>query len=1169
MKQKSIFFNNEQLNRLFPFYILIDNNLKVESFGKDIGEHCSIKKQKLFTRLFALKNPELKNIAFEDLKTLTGQTITLESTCEKRATLFGQFEYMSDQDCLIFVGTPKLNSIGDLNSKKFKTIVENASEIIYEINSQGYFTYANPVFYSLFGYSFEELIKKQYWDLVKESHKEEVKYFYYNQLNQKIDESYLEFPAIAKNGDIIWIGQNVNIRFKPDGTLDDIITVGRNVTERIEIEESILRKQKMLKGITMATEELFTNPSLTTAINNSLSILGEAVNVTRTYIFAKSVSNDDNLIATQLYEWVAEGGVDQILSDNSHNISLSIFGDFLSQLYNKEPFEAIVSQLDDTFKLKEVLISQHVKSILIIPVFQRDKFWGFIGYDDCATEKKWLQDELLLLKSFGNSLTSALEITDTTQQLKYTALFYLENPDPIVRINLRGEVILINKPGKVLQHAKILGSNKDIQAIYKDLSEKLNAENRIEIFEIKAEKQYYSATARLSESNAYINIYFSDITKQKEGEKAIIKSNRQLKRQEEKYRNIISNMNLGLLEVDNNDVIQFCNQGFTEISGFDLSEIIEKKASEIIFVNNNVQGKNLIQAFSEPDSFEILTKNKIGEARWWLISHAPNFNDKGEKIGSIRICLDISQKKILEVELKKSLIESQKASKSKELFLANMSHEIRTPLNGIIGMIRELNKVKNPSTTQSSYLNSAMKASRHLLSVVDNILEITKIESGELSLTPHHFSIQELLNDISSILKPQAKQNGVEFVININKNVSEAFIADESRIRQILINLAGNGIKFTENGKVTIDCISLEESFGKQELNFIVRDTGIGMDEKYLTNIFKKFQQEDSSTSRKHGGSGLGLFITKQLVDLMQGTLKINSIKGKGTVVQVCLPLSIGILSEVPQKQIFETKNVLYNAKVLLVEDHEINRMVAINTLKLLNVELTEAENGLEAVKLLKKETYDLIFMDVQMPIMSGIEATKIIRGDLKIQTPIVALSANAFKSEIDACLAIGMNDYVTKPFEEEHLLSMVSKYCKTSKKLNAQTLINTPQNISIRALYDLKKLNEMSRGDHDFVIKMVNIFIDTTPTYLKQINSFYKEMDIISINKIAHKMKPSIEIMGITILRQDIRALEQYTLGNNVDNTLKILIDKVINVLSEVVSQLKENELSGTKSLR
>ncbi|MBL4888087.1 MAG: hypothetical protein JKZ03_06505, partial [Flavobacteriaceae bacterium] len=128
MKQKSIFFNNEQLNRLFPFYILIDNNLKVESFGKDIGEHCSIKKQKLFTRLFALKNPELKNIAFEDLKTLTGQTITLESTCEKRATLFGQFEYMSDQDCLIFVGTPKLNSIGDLNSKKFKTIVENASE---------------------------------------------------------------------------------------------------------------------------------------------------------------------------------------------------------------------------------------------------------------------------------------------------------------------------------------------------------------------------------------------------------------------------------------------------------------------------------------------------------------------------------------------------------------------------------------------------------------------------------------------------------------------------------------------------------------------------------------------------------------------------------------------------------------------------------------------------------------------------------------------------------------------------------------------------------------------------------------------------------------------------------------------------------------------------------
>ena len=1380
MDSNKIIFNFQQFNRLFPFYVLIDNDLKISAFGESMKKICNIHHQDLFSSHFNLSSPNSDITEFNGLKKLVKQMITLEYKNDTILKFSGQFEYFSNLDQLLFVGSPKFESISEVNknglmlcdfanhdskidllqtldaqyvstgeiqdllltvhrqkeslqginiftsnmlnqvtldeiawtiiddamsrfnltdcviylideekqeliqraayglkkkknheiynpivikigdgivgkvaqtgkatiigdtskhpeyivddkrrfseltvpiiaynkvigiidsehssknfftqrhltdfttianltavkiknalirekqflteksleenNKRFEMIVENASEAIYEMNQDGYFTYANPVFFNRMGYALEDLVKLHFWELVEEGHRLCVNEFYKKQLLDKKKESYMEFIAITFDEAPVWISQNVNMRFNSDGSLKDIIVVARDISKRKKIEESLLKKQKMLQGIAEATEELIDNSNFPEAITNSLKILGNAADVDRTYIFENNLNSEGKLITSQKYEWVSEGTSSQISNLDSQNVQLSIFDKYLPQLFNREHFEAIVSELDDNFNLKMILTAQEIKSILIVPVFLQDTFWGFIGYDDCNIEKKWSEDELLLLKSFGNSLSSALKIVSTAKDLKDMALFPLENPDPVVRINLKGEVISINKPGEVLKKMKALGKRKNIEErIYKGLCNRLNTENRIETFEITAKDQVYSATARLSETNEYINIYFSNITKQKEVERALIQSNIQLKQQEEKYRNIISNMNLGLLEIDNDGVVQFCNQGFTEISGFSLDEIKGKEAVKIIFSENDLDhNNNHMLQLNTSDSFEVLTRNKRGMARWWLISHAPNYNDWGSVIGSIGIYLDISQQKQLEVDLERALLKSRKASESKELFLANMSHEIRTPLNGIIGMIRELNKEPQMSNLQKGYLKSAEKASRHLQSIVNNILELTKIEAGQLLLVFEHFSIQELLDDVLSIMKSQADQKQLNLELNLNKNVSDAFIGDKFRIRQILINLVGNALKFTEKGGVQIVCFGLSKTLKKQELCFVVRDTGIGIENKYLSNLFNKFQQEDSSISRKFGGTGLGLYITKQLVDLMNGSLKVKSEKGVGTEIEVCLPLHIGTLSVVPEKEINLSNFALKNKRILLVEDNEINRVVAVNALKVLEVEIVEVENGQKAVDILKRKDFDLILMDIQMPVMSGIEATRVLREELKIETPIVALSANAFKYEIEACLAIGMNDYITKPFEEEDLWRVVSKYLKTSKVTRILKHVEeSTTNEATNDLFNLVKLEGMSRGDDKFVKKLVDIFIQTIPENLAQIMRSYEAKDIETINKIAHKIKSSIDTMGIKSLKQDILDLEQFPNQNFDEDVLKNCIDKVSNTLNKVIYELKKH---------
>ena len=380
--------------------------------------------------------------------------------------------------------------------------------------------------------------------------------------------------------------------------------------------------------------------------------------------------------------------------------------------------------------------------------------------------------------------------------------------------------------------------------------------------------------------------------------------------------------------------------------------------------------------------------------------------------------MDITKQKKLEIKLSEALSKVQKSSKAKEIFLSNISHEIRTPLIGVIGMIQQIEKEKlNPS--QRKYITNAKIASNHLHSIINNVLDLSKIEAGEIKLNLQKSNLQKTIEEVSSILYTQAKDKKIELFFKNDPKLDKSLVFDPTLVRQILINIVGNALKFTEKGKVSIETKLEKETLKEQKILIKVKDTGIGMHPDFLKNTFTKFSQEDTSISRNNGGTGLGLVITKELVEYMGGNISISSTKNKGTEVNINLTFPIyknDKADNMVQKPNFKA---LLNKKILLVEDNELNSLLIQIALKPYKIKTTEAKNGLEAIDLVQKNEYDLILMDLQMPLLGGIETAIKMKTKLGITTPIIAISANSSTSEIKKCKSIGINSYITKPFEE------------------------------------------------------------------------------------------------------------------------------------------------------
>lgn len=419
----------------------------------------------------------------------------------------------------------------------------------------------------------------------------------------------------------------------------------------------------------------------------------------------------------------------------------------------------------------------------------------------------------------------------------------------------------------------------------------------------------------------------------------------------------------------------------------------------------------------------------------------------------------------------------------------------------------------------------------------------------------HHFDLRKVITETVSIVTPQATDKLLKIKVVLSDKIKPAIIGDPARIRQMLLNVLGNAIKFTDKGYITVSCDVVQEDSFLQIISIEVSDTGIGMEKDFLENIFSKFSQEDKSTARKYGGTGLGMAITRELTELMGGNVIAKSEKGKGSSIIFTIPFAIGDEKQIEEVLESYNYNDLNGLKVLLVEDNEMNRLVAKNTLTYFGAVTIEAENGRAGVECLQKEKFDVVLMDMQMPEMDGLEATRIIRNELKNQVPIIALTANAFKNELDNCMRAGMNDYVTKPFEESMLLQAVIR--NTHHK---RTGSNIPAP-SREKLYDLSKLIETARGNKDFINKMIILFMEQAPAAMEKIKDAFIQADYKTIKEVAHRIKPSIDNMGISLLRQPIRDVEMLAAEDPENELLEKSVEQCSTVISEVVSELK-NEI-------
>ncbi len=388
------------------------------------------------------------------------------------------------------------------------------------------------------------------------------------------------------------------------------------------------------------------------------------------------------------------------------------------------------------------------------------------------------------------------------------------------------------------------------------------------------------------------------------------------------------------------------------------------------------------------------------------------------------------------------------ANKAKSEFLANMSHEIRTPMNSLIGFA-DLLRDEDLNEEQHDYANCILHSANSLLVIINDILDFSKIEAGRLDIEKVRFDPKPLLFDVESMLLPKATQQGIEFEIIQHGPLPAEICSDPTRIRQCLINLAGNAIKFTEKGHVHIN-VSIEQQNEQSFIRFDVEDTGIGIPEDKISQILAPFTQADSSTTRKYGGTGLGLSITKQLAELMGGQLTVSSTYGEGSVFSLHIPAEVDISQEtlvasetvrkVITSQQSKTPLPCFSGKVLIAEDNKNNRKVICRTLRKLGLEVEAAPDGLEAVKKVSSGCFDVIFMDMQMPHMNGYEATRAIR-KLNIKTPIIAWTANIAEGEDLNCINAGCDKYISKPTDRKELICVLEEYFTAIKQEEEEPL--------------------------------------------------------------------------------------------------------------------------------
>ena len=508
---------------------------------------------------------------------------------------------------------------------------------------------------------------------------------------------------------------------------------------------------------------------------------------------------------------------------------------------------------------------------------------------------------------------------------------------------------------------------------------------------------------------------------------------------EERFRLLADNLPLSVFVFEpsieanvsylNNYWLEYTNKTFEEAIGKGWNDIVHPDDKHLIMDVYIHAFKNQIP-YSTPN---IRIKRHDGVYRWFTFYGNPRFLNNGEFVGMITAGFDITEQKLFELQLIEEKIKAENVVQAKQQFLSNMSHEIRTPMNAIVGFTNVILKTEL-NDSQKQYLDAIKVSGDGLLVLINDILDLAKVNSGIMTFENTAFDLVECIHKIVLLFKIKLLEKKLKFNLNLDDSIPNQIIGDPMRLRQIILNLLSNAIKFTDIGSISLNVKVVSHTKSEVDIEFKITDTGIGIANEKLETIFNNFEQADASTSSHYGGTGLGLAIVKKLIENQGGTIDTKSEIGKGSTFSFTLKFRTNYLQDnvltktTEDSMICQSDMELKNIKILVAEDVVLNQLLIKIILGDFNFEVDVADNGKIAIEKLKTNQYDLILMDLHMPEMNGLDATKYIREEMKSQIPIIALTADVTQTDIDKCLAVGMHDYISKPIDETLLYEKIVK---------------------------------------------------------------------------------------------------------------------------------------------
>lgn len=1183
----------ESENRLQKVYdklnlvvFIVDVNGKVKYCNNFFSKLIGIKKEdvigKEFSAFFEIrdKNIDFSNLSQENaflnkfeakIKSKYGDVHTFAFNTIMIADSSHQFRSVSLMGEDITESTRVARALRESN-KKLQDLFDNANDLIQIFTTDLKFTFVNNAWKNVLGYTDEEIESLTFDQIIASEHRKDTMMVLDRiKAGDKIDT--FDSVFVTKGDKIIYVTGSVNCKIV-DGKPTEFRGLFYDNTDKVRAE----RAQNLYLGIANLAIK---SDNLDTLFQEIHKLLKKYIDVNNFHV-ALYDEKEDNRINFPCYIDENMPGIknypSRILQNGLTEYSL------LMQM-------PIFLQEEDILKLVESKTIEPLNRIpkiwMGVPLKVDNRIIGVIAVKSYSDRNKYRQRHLNMLDFVSGQIALAIERKRfeekiQNQSAKLNSIF--ESSQHLIwSINTKQELTSFNKNySDVIYKLHKSRPQLDTRVVEPRL---LLSSEEFRPFITERYRQAFLGTPQHYETyikeedgpkitwrETYLNPIFNnegkivevsgithDITEKKQTELALRES-------EEKFRDIFESFQDIYYRTDIDGVIDMISPSVKDLTGFSPEEMIGKRIFNY-YENPKKQEKHLKQLLTRGSvrNFEVNIKTKDGRFIPTISNIRIIFDNNYKPVAIDGVARDISELKKASGELLKAKEIAEKSLKTKESFLANMSHEIRTPMNGIIGMI-DLLAETSLNTEQKDYVDTLKKSSETLLAILNDILDLSKLEAGKMQLRFTPVDLKDTINKIHSLFLQKALIKGIDFKYYYDEKAPRYVLADETRLLQIISNLTSNAIKFTDRGSVKIFVKYLGYNHKKNILMVEVQDSGIGIAQEGINLLFDAFKQLDNTSSKSYGGTGLGLAISRQLTSLMGGNIGVNSEVGKGSTFWFTFEAETSEV--IPEKLSPEGQSLkqlsftTYTPKILLVDDNKVNRMVGGEILKKTGCKVDYATNGKEAIDKVRQNTYDVVLMDIQMPEMDGVTATQHIRKLDKKLPPIIAMTAYSMQEDKERFISSGMDDYLSKPIRPEPLLTKIKQWVRLEEagapllpeiEEETKSISFSPEQYKMLNQDTIDSLKNMA--GEDMLLEIFEDFNREAQGLIDNLVSGMKENNVALIKTALHTIKGTAGTLGLDRISKFAQYIE-----NNIKNDKFDNLNQDIRFLLDIFSNYFEN---------